>query len=70
MQPNPRCTTCNSCLLTSDDAGKSWALGAVGQQGTRESQVVQLPSETAAARVYGSVIFTGLARIARPGTEF
>ena len=39
------CTTCNSCLLISDDAGKSWSIGAVGQQGTRESQIVQVKSQ-------------------------
>lgn len=48
------CTTCNSCLLISDDAGKTWELGAIGQQGTRESQAVQTSSTTASAAVYGS----------------
>ena len=46
------CTTCNSCLLSSDDAGKSWQLGAVGQQGTRESQVVQVNSTGGGAALY------------------
>ena len=36
------------------DGGKSWELGAVGQTGTRESQVVQVPSETADAQLYGT----------------
>lgn len=48
------CTTCNSCLLLSDDGGKTWSLGAIGQQGTRESQVVQIPSLTADAQIYGT----------------
>ena len=48
------CTTCNSCLLISDDAGKSWSIGAVGQQGTRESQIVQVRSQAKAAMIYGS----------------
>ena len=48
------CTTCNACLLVSDDAGKTWELGAIGQQGTRESQAVQVPSTTASASIYAS----------------
>jgi hypothetical protein len=32
------CTTCNSCLLISDDGAATWQLGAIGQMGTRESQ--------------------------------
>ena len=48
------CVTCNACLLLSDDSGKTWSLGAVGQQGTRESQVVQLPSNGATAALYAT----------------
>lgn len=48
------CITCNSCLLISDDAGRSWRIGAVGQQGTRESQVAQLNSTTATATLYAT----------------
>ncbi len=36
------------------DGGKTWELGAVGQTGTRESQVVQVPSKTADAQLYGT----------------
>ena len=36
------------------DGGNSWELGAVGQTGTRESQVVQVPSETTDAQLYGT----------------
>lgn len=48
------CTTCNSCLLLSDDNGRSWQLGAIGQQGTREAQVVQLPSTGSSAALYAT----------------
>lgn len=48
------CITCNSCLLISDDSAKTWRLGAVGQQGTRESQIVQLPSTQSTAALYAT----------------
>lgn len=41
-------------IACTPDGGKTWELGAVGQQGTRESQVVQLPSLTADAQLYAS----------------
>ena len=47
------------------DDGKSWELGAVGQTGTRESQVVQVPSKTADAQLYGTERNMG----AKPGAR-
>ncbi len=32
----------HSCIVYSDDHGQSWHLGAVGQPGSRESQIVQV----------------------------
>eukprot|EP00911_Craspedida_sp_UC1_P002221 UC1_evm1s1694 len=35
------CEACHSCAVISDDHGKSWRLGGIGQAGSRESQLVQ-----------------------------
>lgn len=35
------CVTCNACLLLSDDGGATFKYGGIGQQGSRESQVVE-----------------------------
>ena len=43
-----------SWIRARTDGGKTWSLGAIGQQGTRESQVVQIPSLTADAQIYGT----------------
>ena len=48
------CPALNCTPCVSADGGKTWDLGAVGQQGTRESQVVQLPSLTGDAHLYAS----------------
>jgi len=39
------CTTCNACLLYSDDHGKSWEWGGIGQQGSREAALVETNGE-------------------------
>jgi sialidase-1 len=38
------CTTCNACLLYSDDHGETWEWGGIGQQGGRESAVAETAS--------------------------
>lgn len=50
------CPGCYSCLLNSDDGGKSWSFGAVSaQDGTREASPVQLRSGAFAGQ--GAVIY-------------
>ena len=39
------CPGCHACIIVSDDDGASWALGGIGQPGSRESQAVQLRNE-------------------------
>ena len=46
------CTTCLACNIFSDDGGRSWTVGGVGQVGTRESALVQLSSSTRHAELY------------------
>ena len=46
------CDACHACLLLSDDNGKSWQFGGIGQSGSRESQAVQVPSSGADASLY------------------
>lgn len=46
------CPTCVACLILSDDDGKSWTLGGLGPLGTRESEVVQVPSTSGKAAFY------------------
>ncbi len=41
LQP-ARCSSCNSCLVLSDDHGSSWQLGGVGQSGSREASAVDV----------------------------
>ena len=46
------CQGCHSCVAISDDHGQSWRIGAVGQLGTRESQLAWLPDESADGTLY------------------
>lgn len=44
------CPSCQSCLLLSDDHGKNWYFGAIGQSGSRETSIVQ----TSTTSIYAS----------------
>ncbi len=46
------CEACHACMVLSDDHGASWRFGGYGQAGSRESQVVQVPSNTSSATLY------------------
>jgi sialidase-1 len=50
--PGGPCPSCVACLIVSDDGGKTWVLGGIGPPGTRESEIVQIPSTTGDAAFY------------------
>ena len=46
------CPSCTSCLVLSDDDGRTWKFGGVAQGGTREASIAQVPSHDTEARFY------------------
>jgi sialidase-1 len=46
------CLNCISCNIFSDDGGRTWEFGGVGNPGTRESQITQIASPGSSAFLY------------------